>query len=397
MSAPLDGILVLDLSRVLAGPFCTMLLADLGARVIKVELPGEGDVTRGWGPPSDPASGLSAYYLAINRNKESIALDLASAEGRASVQALARAADVVVENFAPGALDRFGISLQALRGENSRLVTASITGFGRRGPDARAPGFDLLAQAGAGMMAITGAPEDRPTKVGVAVSDLFAGCYAAVGILAALWARARTGRGTHVATDLFSATAASLINVAQSVLLTGREAERHGNAHPQIVPYRSFAAADGEFVLACGTDRQFARLAELVGKTAWREDPRFATNAARVVHRAELEPELETLFRGEPRSEWLSRLAGAGIPAGPVRGPLEALTSETARALELVRECRGVRFLAPPIRVEGHEPELRFPPALDQDGEKLRREFGLPGTAKDRETGNGKRETRKPS
>jgi crotonobetainyl-CoA:carnitine CoA-transferase CaiB-like acyl-CoA transferase len=247
------------------------------------------------------------------------------------------------------------------------------------------------------MMAITGAPEGRPTKVGVAVSDLFAGCYAAVGILSALCARARTGRGTHIETDLFSATVASLINVGQSVLLTGREAQRHGNAHPQIVPYRSFAAADGEFVLACGTDRQFARLAELVGRPQWREDPRFANNAERVAHRVELEPELETLFRAATRSEWLSRLAAAGIPAGPVRGPLEALTSATAQALDLVRECRGVRFLASPIRVQGHEPELRFPPALDEDGEKLRAEFGLPSASRSRETGTGKRETRKRS
>jgi glutaryl-CoA transferase len=392
MPPPMEGVLVLDLSRVLAGPFCTMLLADLGARVIKVEMPGEGDVTRGWGPPSDADSGLSAYYLAINRNKESIALDLACPEGQESVRTLARRADVVVENFAPGALARFGISLEELRAENPRLVTASVTGFGPRGPDALSPGFDLLAQAGAGMMAITGASEGPPTKVGVAVSDLFAGCYAAVGILAALCARDRTGRGTHVETDLFSATAASLINVGQSVLLTGREAQRHGNAHPQIVPYRSFAAADGEFVLACGTDRQFARLAELVGRPEWLGDPRFAANGERVLHRADLEPELEALFRGATRSEWLSRLAAAGIPAGPVRGPLEALTGETARALEIVRECRGVRFVTSPIRVQGHEPPLRFPPALDQDGEKLRREFGLPGASRPREAGGGRRE-----
>src|SRR5712691_3157145 len=191
MSAPLEGILVLDLSRVLAGPFCTMLLGDLGARVLKVEIPGGGDVTRGWGPPYERSSGLSAYYLSVNRNKESIALDLAAPEGLESVRILARRADVLVENFAPGALDRFGISLAELRRENPRLVTASITGFGPRGPDAKSPGFDLLAQAGAGMMAITGTPQGGPTKVGVAVSDLFAGCYAAVGILAALVSRER--------------------------------------------------------------------------------------------------------------------------------------------------------------------------------------------------------------
>src|SRR5262245_51696348 len=235
MAAPLSGVLVLDLSRVLAGPFCTMMLGDLGARVLKVEHPLDGDVTRAWGPPYHEASGLSAYYISVNRNKESIALDLATPKGAESVRRLARRADVLVENFPPEGLEKFGLSLSELRRENPRLVTASITGFGRSGPDASAPGFDLLAQAGAGLMAITGTLDSGPTKAGVAVSDLIAGCYAAVGILAALDARERTGQGTHVETDLLSATLASMINVGQSALLTGTEAVPHGNAHPQIV------------------------------------------------------------------------------------------------------------------------------------------------------------------
>ena len=379
MPAPLDGILVLDLSRVLAGPFCTMLLGDLGARVIKVEHPEEGDVTRGWAPPHDPVSGLSAYYLSINRNKESLALDLATEEGVRSVRILARRADVLVENFPPGVLEKFGLSLAQLRGENRRLVTASITGFGRAGPDASAPGFDLLAQAGAGLMAITGEAEAGPTKVGVAVSDLFAGCFLAFGIAAALVGRASTGRGTHVETDLFTSTLASLINVAQSALVTGEEGRRHGNAHPQIVPYRTFSAADGDFVVAAGTDRQFARLARSVGRPEWAEDPRYRTNAARIGNRAALEEEIGEIFRREPREAWLARLRGAGVPAGPVRGPLEALRSETARALGAVVSSGGVSFVASPIRVEGHASPLSFPPALDADGERLRREFGLPG------------------
>ena len=271
MSAPLSGVLVLDLSRVLAGPYCTMMLADLGARVLKVEHPEDGDVTRGWGPPYDPASGHSAYFLAVNRNKESIALDLAAESGAESVRILARRADILVESFPPGGLEKFGLSAAALRRANPRLVTASITGFSTRGPDASAPGFDLLAQAGAGLMAITGTTESGPLKVGVAVSDLLAGCYAAIGILAALSARERTGRGSHVETDLFSATLASLINVAQSALLTGTEGERHGNAHPQIVPYRMFEASDGDFVLGVGTDRQFEKLARLLGRPEWAE------------------------------------------------------------------------------------------------------------------------------
>ncbi len=379
MGSPLEGLLVLDLSRVLAGPFCTMMLGDLGARVVKVEQPGSGDVTRGWGPPYHDATGLSAYYLSVNRNKESIALDLASPSGAESVRRLAARADVLVENFPPGGLEKFGLSLEELRRSHPRLVTASITGFGRSGPDAAAPGFDLLAQAGAGLMAITGTEESGPVKAGVAVSDLLAGCYAAIGILAALSARGRTGRGAHLEVDLFSATLASLINVAQSALLTGEEATRHGNAHPQIVPYRTFEASDGQLVLAVGTDRQFERLATLVGRPEWAGDERFRANDARVVHREELERELEPILRAQPRESWVERCRAAGIPAGPVRGPLEALRSETARALEAVVFSEGVPFVASPIRVEGQERRVAFPPALDADGERLRREFDLPG------------------
>ena len=355
-----------------------MLLGDLGARILKVEHPEDGDVTRAWGPPYHEATGLSAYYLSVNRNKESIALDLATPNGAESVRRLARRADVLVENFPPGGLEKFGLSLSELRRENPRLITASITGFGRTGPDASAPGFDLLAQAGAGLMAITGTAEAEPTKAGVAVSDLFAGCYAAIGILAALASRERTGRASHVETDLFSATLGSLINVAQSALLTGKEAERHGNAHPQIVPYRTFHASDGDFVLGVGTDRQFERLAQLLGHPEWSRDPRYAANDARVAHRSELEALLAPIFRTEARATWVSRCRAAGIPAGPVRGPLEALRSANARALGSVRECEGVAFVAPPIRIDDEPAPLRFPPALDADGERIRKEFGLP-------------------
>jgi len=375
---PLEGVLVLDLSRVLAGPFCTMLLGDLGARVVKVEHPAGGDVTRGWGPPYDETTGLSAYYLSVNRNKESIALDLTTSAGVESVRRVARHGDVLVENFPPGGLEKFGLRLNDLRRENPRLVTASITGFGPEGPEASSPVFDLLAQAGAGLMAVTGAPEGEATKVGVAVSDLLAGCYAAIGILAALTARARTGRGGHVETDLFTATLASLVNVAQSALLTGREAVRQGNAHPQIVPYRTFAASDGFFALAVGTDRQFDRLAALVGRPEWAASGLYRTNAARVVNREALERDLAAIFCLEVRETWLDRCRGARIPAGPVRGPLEALFSTTAQALGAVVESGGLSFVASPIRLEGQPRRLVFPPALDADGERLRREFDLP-------------------
>jgi crotonobetainyl-CoA:carnitine CoA-transferase CaiB-like acyl-CoA transferase len=379
VSPPLSGVLVLDLSRVLAGPFCTMLLADLGARVVKVEHPVEGDVTRAWGPPYDPVSGMSAYYLCVNRNKESIALDLATAAGAESVRRIAARADVVVENFPPGGLERFGLSLAKMREANPRLVTASVTGFGRVGPDASAPGFDLLAQAGAGLMAITGTPEGGPTKIGVAVSDLLAGCYSAVGVLAALTGRERTGRGQHVEVNLFSVTLASLINVAQMALATGEEAGRHGNAHPQIVPYSTFHASDGAFVLAVGTDRQFERLAALVGRPEWTAGP-WAANAGRVAGREMLEAELSEILVQAPRQSWLERFRAAGIPAGPVRGPLEALRSETARALDTLRTLNGVEFVAPPVRIEGEERRLEFPPRLDEHGDAIRREFGLPSS-----------------
>jgi crotonobetainyl-CoA:carnitine CoA-transferase CaiB-like acyl-CoA transferase len=378
MGAPLEGVLVLDLSRVLAGPFCTMLLGDLGARVIKVEHPVEGDVTRGWSPPVEPSSGLSAYFLSINRNKESIVLDLSRPEGRRSVEILARRADVLVENFAPGGLAKLGLSLPALRESNPRLVTASITACGSEGPEARQPGFDLLAQAGAGLMAVTGEPGGEPTKVGVAASDLFAGCFAAVGILAAITSRERTGQGRHVETDLFSATLGALVNVAEAALVTGEEASRFGNAHAQIVPYRTFSAADGAFVLAVGTDPQFARLADALGRPEWKEDPAYRTNASRVVHRRGLEGELEAIFPQRTRAEWLAVLSAASLPVGPVRGPLEALESDTARALGLLREARGVRFVGSPIRVSGHAIPLAFPPRLDEHGASLREEFGLP-------------------
>ncbi|MEO8430460.1 MAG: CoA transferase [Acidobacteriota bacterium] len=378
MSAPLEGVLVLDLSRVLAGPFCTMLLADLGARVIKVESPSGGDVTRGWGPPDDPKTGISAYFLAVNRNKESIALDLASPEGADAVRTIARQCDVVVENFPPGGLEKFGLSLSAMRADNAGLVTASITGFGRRGPEASAPGFDLLAQAGSGLMTITGDPAGPASKSGVAISDLFAGSFAAAGIAALLRSREATGQGGHVETDLLRSSFAALVNVAQGCLMTGVEAGRHGNAHPQIVPYRTFAAEDGDIAVAVGTEPQFARLARLVGHPEWIDDPRFTTNADRVRHRAEIERPLEEIFRKGSRASWLSRLKSAGIPTGPVRGPLEALESEAARAAGAIREAGGMRFVASPLTVEGAAAPLRLPPSLDQDGDRIRREFGLP-------------------
>jgi crotonobetainyl-CoA:carnitine CoA-transferase CaiB-like acyl-CoA transferase len=375
---PLSGVLVLDLSRVLAGPYATMMMADLGARVIKVEHPDGGDVTRGWGPPFDE-TGESAYFLSVNRNKESLALDLSSEAGRTSIEILARRADVLVENFPPGVLERFGLSLPRLREGNPRLITASVTGFGRVGPDRDLTGFDLLAQAGAGLMWITGDPEGPPQKVGMAVSDVISGYNVAVGVLAALAAREKTGKGAAIEVDLFSSTLALLANYTQACLVLGREAERHGTGHAQIVPYQLFEANDGEFILAVGTEKQFRRLCEeVLGKPEWAADPRLATNAARVANRQELIANLSTVFRTRSREAWLSKCRAAAVPAGPVRGPLEALRSEQSRALSLVIEAGGFQTVASPIRIGGSQPPLRRPPRLGEHTEALRKEFGLP-------------------
>ncbi|HWC66276.1 MAG TPA: CoA transferase, partial [Thermoanaerobaculia bacterium] len=334
--------------------------------------------TRGWGPPYS-AAGDSAYYESINRNKESIVLDLATDEGRRSVEILARRADVLVENFPPGGLDRLGLSLSKMRSENPRLVTASITGFGTAGPDRDAPGFDLLAQAGAGLMAITGEPGGPPQKVGVAVSDLAAGNNAAIGILAALARRGKTGEGAAISIDLFSSTLAMLVNVVQSCLVSGREAGRHGSGHAQIVPYQMFRASDGDFIVAAGTERQFRSLCEwVVGQPNWADDPRFATNAARVGNRSELVDGLAAIFASRPRDEWLARCRDAGVPAGPVRGPLEALESEQAKALGLTRRDGDFETVASTIRLADTPSPFRRPPRLGEHTEAIRREFDLP-------------------
>jgi glutaryl-CoA transferase len=370
----LEDVLVLDLSRVLAGPYCTMMLADLGARVIKVEHPDGGDVTRSWGPPFDD-NGESAYFQSINRNKESIALDLKSPAGVRAVERLAARADVLVENFPPQ--NRIGLDLAKLRRENPRLIVASISGFGAAGPDRNLPGFDLLAQAAGGLMAITGHPEGAPCKVGVAISDLAAGANAAIGILAALHERERTGRASWLRIDLFSSTVALLVNVLQSSLRTGHEASRYGNAHPQIVPYQLFAAADGDFILAVGTDRQFRLLCErVIRRPELAASPSYATNPERVRHREQLVPELAAIFRSSSREDWLSRCREAGVPAGPVQSPLEAARSSQADSLGLLRGEDGFTGVASPIRSEAPE-RWKRPPHLDEQGPSIRKEFGL--------------------
>jgi crotonobetainyl-CoA:carnitine CoA-transferase CaiB-like acyl-CoA transferase len=383
---PLDGIVVLDLSRVLAGPLATMLLADLGARVVKVEDPRGGDVSRAWKPPA--LGGEAAYFLSVNRRKESAAVDLGTPEGAEFVRRWAARADILVENFLPGALERRGLGLDELRALNPRLVVCSISGAGDVGPQAGEPGFDLLAQGATGLMAITGPADGAPHKVGVALVDVLAGWSAVTAILGALHARERDGTGAHVKTNLVSTGLAALVNVAGSALVTGRDATRHGNSHATIEPYRAFEASDGGFLLAVGTDRQFALLCQkVISQPGLAADPRFETNAARVVNRAELVPILDAAFAGGTRGAWLLKCKEAGIPAGPVSGVLEALNTPQAQALgsilETNRDGRRVPTVRPPFFLpDFDEPAPAAPPRLGEDTERLFAEVGLPAPAR---------------
>jgi crotonobetainyl-CoA:carnitine CoA-transferase CaiB-like acyl-CoA transferase len=373
---PLSGITVIDFSRVLAGPLATQMLGDAGARVIKVEEPGRGDETRRWGPPF--VRGVSAYFLAVNRNKESVTLNLRAPEGREVAAGLIDRADVVIDNFLPSQRRAFG--LQKLP---RRIIHCSITGFDPDSPDAATPGYDLLAQAGAGLMAITGDPEGAPMKVGVALADVLTAHYATSSILAALFARERTGRGARIELSLFGSTIASLVNVAQSALVSGKEARRHGNAHPSIVPYQLFHGRDRPFVVAAGTDRHFQALSqEVLGMPELAADARFATNAARVENRDELLPALEKAFAGRPASFWVKRCRRAGVPAALVQGVREALQSASGRLLlaEIDSpEAGPILSVASPVIIDGGRlPVRRSPPALGQHTSAVLREIGLP-------------------
>jgi crotonobetainyl-CoA:carnitine CoA-transferase CaiB-like acyl-CoA transferase len=315
----LEGLRVVDLSRVLAGPYCTMVLADLGADVVKVERPGEGDETRGWGPPF--AGGEAAYYLSVNRSKRSCAIDLGDPEGRALALELCAGADVVVENFKLGGAARLGVGYEQVVERNPRVVYCSITGFGsERRPPGR-PGYDFVAQAETGLMSITGPAEGPPHKVGVALVDVLAGLHAAVAVLAAL----RRGEGQRIEVPLLDAGLAGLVNVAQNALVTGQEPERHGNAHPNIVPYQDFATASGRIAVAAPNDGLFRALCGAIARPELADDERFRTNADRVENRAELIPELEAAFTGRPADDWVEALDAAGVPVGKVRTVPEAL------------------------------------------------------------------------
>lgn len=319
----LAGLRVLDLSRVLAGPFCTQMLGDLGATIIKVERPGTGDDTRGWGPPymkdkDGEDTSESAYYLSCNRNKKSLAVDISTTRGQALIHDLIAKSDVVIENFKVGGLDKYGLGYAQLKDKYPSLIYCAISGFGQNGPLAREPGYDFLAQAMAGLMACTGKPEDEPMKVGVALSDIMTGMNAAIGILAALRHRDQCGEGQMIDVALTDCTLASLTNIAQYYLTSGNLAPRLGNAHSTIVPYQAFEAQDGHIILAVGNDSQFARFVAFAGHPEWADDLRFQTNRERVKHRDVLVPMIAELIAENPMDYWIDGLQDVDVPCGPV-------------------------------------------------------------------------------
>ena len=366
MNLPLEGVRVLDLSRVLAGPYATMVLADLGADVIKVEHPERGDDTRQWGPPF--AGGEAAYFLSVNRNKRSMGVDLKSEVGLEKLKGLAAGADVVIENMRRGALEKLGLGYEVLKELNPGLVYCSITGFGP-GEDEERPGYDFLIQARAGIMGITGfpEPEGEPTKVGVAIADIVCGLHAATAILAALHKREATGEGARLEVPLFESTLSWLANRGQEYLVSGEDKGRMGNGHPTIVPYQTFDASDKQIAVAVGNDAQFGRLCEALGREDLAADERFATNPDRVANREVLVEILQEEFSKRPAEEWVAGIRGAGVPCGPVNTLAEALADEHLASTDMLQEIEhplagALRMLASPVLVDGERPPVRLPP-----------------------------------
>ena len=372
---------VLDLSRVLAGPWCTQMLGDLGAEVIKIEQPGKGDDTRGWGPPwhGEGAERLSAYYLSCNRNKQSVTIDMAQTAGADLIRRLAAVSDVVVENFKQGGLAKYGLDYAALSAINPRLIYCSITGFGQTGPRAAQPGYDFMIQGISGMMSVTGEADRQPIKSGVAYADVMTGLHAAIAILAALNQRHVTGRGQYIDLALFDVGVSTLANQALNWLVSGDVPQRFGNAHPNVAPYQAFATLDGHLILAIGNDAQFARFAVLAGHGEWASDPRFQTNAARIENRADLIPQIAQILAGRTTADWVVALEAEGIPQGPINTIDQALADSQATARGLVTDAGGRPSIASPLRLSDSIPDAgSAPPLLGADTEAvLSRLLGL--------------------
>ncbi|MEM8697070.1 MAG: CaiB/BaiF CoA-transferase family protein [Pseudomonadota bacterium] len=366
----LSDIRVLDLSRVLAGPWATQMLGDLGAEIVKIEKPGVGDDTRGWGPPwhGDGDARTAGYYLAANRNKKSVAIDIAKSEGQKLIRDLAAQSDIVVENFKRGGLKKYGLDHESLRSANPKLICCSITGFGQNGPDADKPGYDLMIQAMSGFMSITGNADGPPRRMGVAMVDLTTGMNAAAAILAALYQRERTGEGQHIDIALFDVALSSLGNQALNYLVSGEAPGRTGNAHPNVVPYQPFETADGWIIVAVGNDNQFARFAALLGHGEMADDERYRTNGARVENRDTLIPPLAEAMKTRTTAEWTEALIATNVPHGPINTIEEAFAEPQAIHRGLSHEIGGVPQVASPLRLgaspmNGETP----PPALGQD------------------------------
>ncbi|MBB4285361.1 CaiB/BaiF CoA transferase family protein [Roseospira goensis] len=388
-SGPLAGVKVLDLSRVLAGPFCTQMLGDLGAEIIKIERPGKGDDTRAWGPPfltgrDGHPTRESAYYLSINRNKRSLAVDITRPEGQALIRRLAREADILVENFKVGGLAKYGLDYAALKDDCPGLIYCSITGFGQTGPYAHRAGYDYLAQGMGGMMSLTGAPDGDPVKVGNANADQMTGLYAAVAILAALHHRTATGQGQHIDANLLDSQIAWLTYQAQNWLVSGVTPQRHGNAHPNIVPYDTFPAADGHLILAVGNDGQFRRFCEVAGHPELADDPRFVTNADRVHNRAALTALLRPLIATRPRDAWLADLEAVGVPSGPVNTIPDVFADPHVQARRMTFAMphpdsdAPLTLIANPVRLSETPPTYRQPPpTVGRDSADILDELGL--------------------
>ncbi len=385
-SGPLSGVRVLDLSRVLAGPWATQTLADLGAEVIKIERPGAGDDTRHWGPPfttkADGSKGDAAYFLCANRGKKSVELDIATADGAAAVRELVQTCDVLVENFKTGGLKKYGLDHGALSAINPRLVYCSITGFGQDGPDAHRAGYDYMIQAMGGLMSVTGQPDGapgaEPMKVGVAVADLFTGLYASNAILAALLHARATGEGQHIDIALFDVQAAMLANQAANYFVSGAAPTRMGNAHPNLAPYQPFPCTDGRVVIAVGNDGQFRALAQALGAPGLGADPRFLTNALRIEHRAAMTAELSALTAGLGMKALMAALESAGVPCGPVNRVDQVFEEPQAKHRRLVVEqaradlANPVRTVASPIRMSATPVRYDLPPpALGADTDEV--------------------------
>lgn len=382
-SRPLAGVTVVDLTRVLAGPYATMLLADLGARVIKVESPDGGDDARAFPPFVD---GESAYFASINRGKESIALDLKAPEDRAVFEALLGRADVLAENFRPGALARLGYGWDALHARFPRLILASTSGFGQTGPEAARPAYDVIVQAMGGIMSVTGHPGQPPVRVGTSLGDIVAGLFTAVGIEAALLQRSRTGRGAHVDVAMFDCQLAILENAIARLQVMGEDPGPLGSRHPSITPFQAFLTADGPIVIAAGNDALFRAMADALGLGELAGDPRFQTNAARTANQAALEALVEARLRSAPAAHWLGLLGAAGVPAGPVNRVSQALAMAQVGARTMLVETalpngQPLRVAGNPVKISGvPDPPTRPPaPALDRDRARILAELGMAG------------------